>query len=174
MALLVACAPCQEAHKSCDKNPEGCSRCSKSGIVCLPGTYKKPGKKPGHKATQRLPTDRSFLQAAHAGNDISMDAAPNEPPVALTSFYSTPLIGQGPPRPMGRAAHSSFPMGPTTSHVRPHHSPLPYPIQRSAAPAPTLAQEAFPVQSARYQRGEMLGPPTAYMDAPQMLMSPTP
>jgi hypothetical protein len=138
--------------------------------MCLPGTYKKPGPKP----RQRLPNDRSSLQAAHAGNDISMDAAPNKPLVASASFHSTPLIGQGLPRSMSRAAHSSFPMGQKTSHVRPQHSPLPYPIQRSAAPAPTLAQEAFPVQSARYQRAEILRPPTAYMDVPQMLMSPTP
>jgi hypothetical protein len=170
MALLIACAPCQTAKKSCDKNPEGCSRCLKSGTVCLPGTGNQPGPKP----RQRLPNDRFSLQAAHAGNDVSMDAARNEPLVASASFHFTPLTGQGLPRSMGRAAHSSFPMGQKTSHVRPQHSPLLYPIQRSAAPAPTLAQEAFPVQSARYQRGEMLGPPTAYMDVPQMLMSPTP
>jgi hypothetical protein len=170
MALLIACAPCQAAKKSCDKNPEGCSRCSKSGTVCLPGTGNQPGPKP----RQRLPNKRSSLQAAHAGNDISMDAAPNELLVASASFHSTPVIGQGLPQFMDCAAHSSFPMGQKTSHVRPHHARLPYPVQRSAAPVPTLAQEAFPVQSARYQRGETLSQSTTYMDVPQGSMSATP
>jgi hypothetical protein len=133
----------------------------------------KRGRKPG--SCNRPLIDVPSLQN-HIGNDLSMDAAHNEPlPAASAPSYSAPLIGQRQRSHfMDRATRSRPRTAQKMIHVRPHQSPLPYPVQRSIAPALILAQEAFPVQSPRYRRVGTFGQPTTYMGAPQASMSPTP